>query len=149
VDEKSLLGYKMLSEFSTVRLPHSDSLSELADIDDHGRQIVVLYLLKFSTNDMSFAVLIKDASNIAKLTRNAYGTRPHEGKSFCTACSNQDEHDLFEGESSNVLDYVSRSELGGARHKYHFETAVVAWSRVEVEETNDVEMDDRIGDDGT
>lgn len=93
----------MLSEFSTFRLPHSDSLSGLADIDDHGRQIVVLYLLKFSTNDMSFAILVKDASNIAKLTRNAYGTRPHEGKSLCTACSNQDEHDLFEGESSNVL----------------------------------------------
>lgn len=48
-----------------------------------------------------------------------------------------------------MLGYVSRSELGGARHKYHFETAVVAWSRVEVEETNDVEMDDWIGDDGT
>lgn len=48
-----------------------------------------------------------------------------------------------------MLDYVSRRELGGARHKYHFETAVVAWSRVEVEETNDVEMDDWIGDDGT
>lgn len=83
------------------------------------------------------------------MTRNAYGTRPHEVKSLCTVCSNQDEHDLFEGEPSDVLGYVSRSELGGARHKYHFETAVVAWSRVEVEETNDVEMDDWIGDDGT
>jgi len=116
----------MLSEFSTFRLPNPDSLSELADINDHGRQIVVLYLSKFFTNDMSFDVLVKDASNIARLTRNVYGTRPHEGKSFCTPCSNQDEHDLFEGEPSNVLDYVSRSELGGARHKYHFETAVVA-----------------------
>lgn len=59
----------MLSELSTFRLPHSNPLSELADIDDHGRQIVVLYLLKFSTNDMSFTVLVKDANNIAKLTR--------------------------------------------------------------------------------
>ena len=87
---------------------------------------------------MSFAVLVKDASNIAKLTRNAYGTGPYEGKSFCTPCSNQDDN-LFEGEPSDVLDYISRSELGGARHKYHFETAVVAWSRVEVEETSELD----------
>lgn len=141
-DERFLLSYKMLSEFSTFRLLHPDRLSELADINDHGRQIVVLYLSKFFTDDTGFAVLVKGASNIAALTRNAYGTRPYKGKSFCTPCLNQDEHDLFEGERSDVLDYVCKSELGGARHKYFFETAVAAWSRVEVEESSSVERDE-------
>ena len=44
-----MLSYKMLSEFLTFRLLHPDSLSELADINDHGRQTVVLYLSKFFT----------------------------------------------------------------------------------------------------
>jgi hypothetical protein len=146
-DENFLLSYKMLCEFSTFRLLNADSLSELANINDHGRQIVVLYLSNFFTNDISVAVLVKGASNIAALTRNAYGTRPYEGKSFCTPCSNQDEHDLFQGEPFDVLDYVSKSELGGARHRYFFESAVMAWSRVEAEKISDAEMDDWVDDD--
>ncbi|KAF2740478.1 hypothetical protein EJ04DRAFT_211493 [Polyplosphaeria fusca] len=113
-----------------------------ADLSD---RITLVYITKFYHDDYDFAMYVKGGKNMAAFMGGTFAKKRYEGPYFATPVSLYSAADILRTKSAPYKhDKVGRTESLGKRFRYLYESAKLAWDRLEYDHGRDRELHRRV-----
>jgi hypothetical protein len=150
VDDRLEIRQKLELEFKQQPLRNVTFANDVEAQADPTHKISVIYITNFYVDNIDFCMYVKGRKNITSLVGGTFTQDRYDGPYFGTPVRLHDVDEvLFTRAVPFHTEKVSRRETKGKRFRYLYETAKLAWDRLEYDPERDSELRRNIGSDET